>query len=371
MASKDIAVEYSCTKDEEYVWDSSEPPISTGIDRIWSMAPDGYWYFCKGLVVNPSKLEGDVNRYKKYRSSIVAAGGSELPFFGGTEHFAVYNSSSDDPINILVNLTLEQFTNLIFTYFIEWLYRAVAQGPRVVDDIEIHSGFGEYYLWNYNPQFITNLASSLSGNVFDGLLLQLGKSYHPKDSTTPQVKLDVATKFALIEDVVKGYDPSVSTMTQYCNTLDAIVTAEYGTGTKKIDVSWLVDNGTFDSGEARIENTMRDLFSNITWKDEKFKPFVKSTLDALVSQNGGYPLLSYFRDYLNIHLENDLKDFTLDGALISTPTLVFDLSEKERVVKAVQEYIKSKVSASLVIGGYRYTGTEDNHRYPRIDQYLY
>lgn len=149
--------------------------------------------------------------------------------------------------------------------------------------------------------------------------------------------LDASDKFARVEDVVKAYDSTVSTMTQYCNSLNSIVTAAYGsgTGTKKIDVNWLVDRGTYSSGEERILAAMLDLFSNITWKDEKFKPFVKSTLDALVSQNDGYPLLSYFRDYLDIHLENDLKNFTTDGGLAVEPTLVFDSSEKERAVADV------------------------------------
>lgn len=45
--------------------------------------------------------------------------------------------------------------------------------------------------------------------------------------------------------------------------------------------------------------------------------------------------------------------------------------EESRVCSAVREYIKTKVGTSLVLGGYRNSGANDNSRYPGIEQYIY
>ena len=87
------------------------------IDRLWHPKTD--WYYCNGILVD--------GKPKQYRDKIIVDG-KELDLFGGTENFAVYSSSENDMVSILVNLTLTQFTNLIFSnpqltnYFIEWLY---------------------------------------------------------------------------------------------------------------------------------------------------------------------------------------------------------------------------------------------------------
>ena len=87
------------------------------IDRLWHPKTD--WYYCNGILVD--------GKPKQYRDKIIVDG-KELDFFGGTENFAVYSSGENDMVSILVNLTLTQFTNLIFSnpqltnYFIEWLY---------------------------------------------------------------------------------------------------------------------------------------------------------------------------------------------------------------------------------------------------------
>ena len=87
------------------------------IDRLWHPKTD--WYYCNGILVD--------GKPKQYRDKIIVDG-KELDFFGGTENFAMYSSGENDMVSILVNLTLTQFTNLIFSnpqltnYFIEWLY---------------------------------------------------------------------------------------------------------------------------------------------------------------------------------------------------------------------------------------------------------
>ena len=49
-----------------------------------------------------------------------------------------------------------------------------------------------------------------------------------------------------------------------------------------------------------------------------------------------------------------------------SPNIGLSAGEKDRVISAVQEYIKAKVPASLVLGGYN----ETTHKYPGIEQYL-
>ena len=85
--------------------------------------------------------------------------------------------------------------------------------------------------------------------------------------------------------------------------------------------------------------------------------------------------MEYFNPYLTAHLTQDYKSF--DNA-ISSPTphtnsVTLVNAEKERVVKAVQGYIKSKAGTALVLGGYipPATGvTPTNDCYPGIDQYI-
>lgn len=362
------AVEYSSLESEGYVTD--EQGNKVGVDRIWSPVGD-YWYKCEGIV-----FDGEA---KMYRSKIYP-NDVELPFVGGTENFAVYDHSGDDPIHILVNLTREQFVNLLFansqltTYFIEWLYDQVVEGPLAVNGSTIHSGKGEYYLWNNNGSFIGNLERSLSNNEFDGLQLQLGKKY--PETGTQQIKLDLDGKFESVEKLVKAYDSSVSSLTQYCTSLYNIGNAPYntGSGTKKIDVGWLVNNRGDGTGEAAIKTNMGDLFGKVTWETKR-ETFVKKVLDTLVKEDA-FPLLRYFRDYLDCHLNHDTSDFFAALKSGTTPQIDFVSGEQQRVVNAVQEYIKSKVNTSLVLGGYSEQDKQGNSlvgndRYPGIDKYLY
>lgn len=369
----DIAIEYSCSGRENYVHDDHGYPI--GVDRIWKLITPP-WYECAGI-----QVDGESKRYRDY----ISPNGIELPFFGGTEHFALYKSrtlaDTTDPIQILVNLTVEQFAKLLFansqltTYFVKWLYNKV-----------VHSEKGEYYLYNNHFDiasgkrgFIANLRESLEnpssgGNSFDKLEFQLGKPY------SSSVELDIQRdKFDSIENLVKKYNSTTSTMTQYCNNLYAIVNADYGSGlgSKKIDVGWLVDNTGDGSGETKIKDTMKTLFSKVTWHQTKLATFVDGALDSLI---GEFPLLRYFHEYLNQNLTNYLKVFDTDHALAQDPitdfAIVDGVNEANRVVGAVQDYIKDKVSTSLVLGGYR---EQDEHgrplsgndRYPGIEQYIF
>lgn len=334
------------------------------IDRRWE-AFNADWYLCRGLEVNPD-VESDLERYKKYRSSIVGTGQTPLPFFGATEHFAVYDSTSDDPIHVLVNLTQPQFTKLLFansqltTYFIEWLYGQVVQPLR-----------GEYYLYDKNPEFIENLEGSLEDNSFDNLTFQIGRKYTGGTPTTT-VELPLSTKFQKISSLIGKWDSSASKLTGYCTALYNFVkdNTQYATPAGRLGVTWLYDNGSNPSTEEQLTKGMYDLFSKITWPDEKQGAFVDEVLDNLLADHdkGGFPLLRYFHDYLDEHLRNDLKTFK------GTYDLKLDDDEKKRVLKDVQEYVRGKVSTALVLGGYTPppSGTEpSNSDYPGIDQYIF
>lgn len=66
-----------------------------GIDRLWTHGGD--WYKCDGIQVD--------GKSKQYRDAIIINGKS-LPFYGATENFALYGSSGNEPIHLLVSLTL-------------------------------------------------------------------------------------------------------------------------------------------------------------------------------------------------------------------------------------------------------------------------
>ena len=53
-----------------------------GIDRLWNATDDGNWYECEGVKVD------DEN--KKYREKVII-NRTELPFYGATENFAIYD----------------------------------------------------------------------------------------------------------------------------------------------------------------------------------------------------------------------------------------------------------------------------------------
>ena len=311
-----------------------------GIDRLWHPTTD--WYYCNGILVDGEP--------KQYRDRIVVDG-KELNFFGGTQNFAVYSSDEDDMVSILVNLTLTQFTSLIFSnpqltnYFIEWLYEQVTHDvPRG------GTTRSEWYLYNNYQSFIGKLGENLapsSGIAYDNLHFQLNEDYGGG------IKTPLSAKFGSIKNIIQSYSSSASTMTSLCNALDSIVKD------KGLGVGWLVD-----CEESDLKAEMHDLFSEKTWPDEKLEMFVEDAVDNLV---GRYSLLEYFQDYLVKHLAHDLQDFNNAASNGGVVNIVNGYD----VVKSVRTYIAGKVPTSLVIGGYRDSGPVDNSRYPNLDKYLY
>ena len=66
---------------------------------------------------------------------------------------------------------------------------------------------------------------------------------------SPSIQIDLSNKFGLVvgpnasnPGVVGAYNPSASTMTQYCTALNNIVNAPYGTADGNLNVKWLIDS---------------------------------------------------------------------------------------------------------------------------------
>ena len=110
----------------EYSHEDDGTIAQYGRDRLWQKSLDGSWYECQGIGVDGNP--------KKYRDEIII-NKSHLPFVGGTENFAVYNSDNNETVHILANLSGKQFNNLLFSdaqltnIFIEWLYNEVTHEP--------------------------------------------------------------------------------------------------------------------------------------------------------------------------------------------------------------------------------------------------
>ena len=209
---------------------------------------------------------------------------------------------------------------------------------------------GEWYLYNNYESFVDKLRDNLapsSGIAYDNFHFQINEDYGGG------IKVPLSVKFGSIKNIIQAYSSSTSTMTSICNTLDSIV-KDTGLG-----VDWLVD-----SGEVSLKAEMHNLFSEKIWPEEKLEMFVGDVVDNLV---GSYRLLEYFRDYLGKHLTNDLKEF--NNAADNKGDI--NIVNGNDVVKSVRDYIAGKVPTSLVIGGYRDSGPEDNSRYPNLDKYLY
>ena len=88
--------------------------------------------------------------------------------------------------------------------------------------------------------------------------------------------------------------------------------------------------------------------------------FVDEVLDYL-QDSTTTKSLSYFRQYLSQNFKSD--------SLKKPNSTEIEVENGEDIVKAAQGYLKSKIPASLVIGGYDET-KEGNECYPGISSYI-
>ena len=119
-------------------------------------------------------------------------------------------------------------------------------------------------------------------------------------------------------------------------------------------INWLVSN------VSDLQNTMLESFKTKEWSG-KINGIVNSAIDGLRDK---HPLLvNYFRPYLNDHLQNDFETF---GDIAQTQgTVAIDSISETDAIASVKSYVKGKVPASLVIGGY------SSGKYPGMDKHIY
>lgn len=330
------------------------------IDRIWKKNGSN-WYYCAGLPGTDPSSSDILLKYKNYRSSIVGNKGSTIGLFGCTENFAIYDSGGADPIHILVNLSLEQFINLLYsdakltTYFIEWLYEQVTHPASDILPAGSGTTRGEWYLYNNYNSIAGNINAYLNPSQANKHSLT-GMNYQVTEALIPNT-----SKFSSVRALVEDYtEPDATTLMGYCDALYRLVN-----DTSRGIANWLLRNDPTDSqGKVRLENAMYAYFCANEW-DNKVDSFAKDGVDGLVE---AFPLLAYFESYLDERLKDWLSNFDQAKA---QKNLSLVTGEESRVCSAVREYIKTKVGTSLVLGGYSNSGPNDNTRYPGIEQYIY
>ena len=310
---------------------------------------DDLWAYTEDVDSSESELTGywtslnhpDGVRYWDY---IIGSTENRLDFNGGTQNFGVYSSEYDTYIDVLVNLELGQFKNLLFAnpvlvqLFVDWLYRQV-----------VHSGddelpaFGEYYLYNNHV--------NQEGRGFIGWLGLESRLSHPFKNVqfNGMTRKQVNQSFSSMVNLIEDEKPKHNTLQGYCSALYRLTR-----DTTIKNAGWLVDGGE-DNFRKILKSDFggKDGQYESTYKDE----YVRSCLvDGLIAE---YPLLRYFRDYLIQHLETDLSasnwrllDFADYGSSVNDS------------IKTIRSYLIDRAPASLVIGGY--TGVE----YPGLDAYL-
>ena len=118
-------------------------------------------------------------------------------------------------------------------------------------------------------------------------------------------------------------------------------------------LSWVAD-------DSDMKSKVRQKFISNEYSSLR-DAFVDEVLDHL-QDSPATKSLSYFRQYLS----QNFKTNSLKKPLNFTE---IEVENEEDIVKAVQGYLKSKIPASLVIGGYDETKT-GNERYPGINSYI-
>ena len=117
-------------------------------------------------------------------------------------------------------------------------------------------------------------------------------------------------------------------------------------------LSWVVDDSV-------MKSKVRQKFLSIEYPSLR-DAFVDEVLDHL-QDSPATKSLSYFRQYLSQNFKtNPLKN---------PNSTEIEVENEDDIVKTAQGYLKSKIPASLVIGGYDGTKSE-NECYPGISSYI-
>ena len=328
-------------------------------DKIWELSKkqSGSWvkdtangthYKCiyaNNILPDTNPESPNNANYPVYVKNIVGTGGKTQSFVGGNVNFAVYDSVKQDgvwePAQILACMNLGQFSSLVFSMsnvvspFIKWLY----------DKVVYHTPaeYGEYYLYNNHDSMVNSLNQHVTDVPFTQLKYQVidGDGLIRNDG-----------KFSSIRKLVESVSSSSQSMLyRYCDVLNGLVNSA-----KTLD--WLI----LGSNDALTEKMGVD-FSNKIYGTKK-EAFVKDVVDKLIV---AYPLLGYFRKYLEQHLLHDFENCPSDW-FVETDSYA---SEYAKVIQSVQDFIRQRVITAMCLGEYRNSGADTNERFPRIDSYIY
>lgn len=142
---------------------------------------------------------------------------------GGTKYFAIYDQDEEgtDPIQILVHMTQFQFETLLFSMpglvsaFIKWLYNQVARPERCEWYLEQNHYSATDTSRNY---FCKTLNDLVTNKLFDNLSFKIGATSHSGTLIANN------GKFSSIEKFVKSKNGSATSLYDYCDALNLLVT---------------------------------------------------------------------------------------------------------------------------------------------------
>jgi len=302
-------------------------------DKPWELDEDGYYCHKTTKFVEHFGVDGEEHRF---------VGAVDFLNQDGTweENFAVYNSSGDpektSPAYLLAGIDFQDFKRLLYSNqmvsgrFSQWLYDQVTdelKGQKYIDDIAIDVGekvrqVGERVSYEKITYPLENI-SQLSGNL---------------DTVVKAIETDKHGTLPLLQ--------------QYCTWMNDFK------GNNGLDLDWLLAGG-----EQGLKDSIGAWFGKednpdgfvAKHKGTLIQELIGKTIDQTIGDHQPYPLLGYFRNYLQNFL----------GEKINSNNQDIELKNTRSILNGVRDFIASKAQTMLTIGGYA------NGQYPNLVHYLY
>lgn len=266
------------------------------------------------------KLSGDkyVNGTTSYPSQIL-----ESAYVGSGDEFAIY-WGDDSKCRMLVPFKkVNDFKRMLFSnstlidVFLDYVYEQVTNAEK-----------GQSYLKNNYSNFISSINESITGVGFDNLSFQLPTESYPANLNS-------------ILELIGASDSDEFKLNRYCT--------EIYNRLGKIDFIDLEElKGMIGS----------DFIGNRFEDGGYLQSIVNEVVEKLIRD---FPMLSYFKNTLTSSIGSWLLGATVKEVNVAT---------FNQVVESINAHIRGLVQASIVLGGYKNSGDEDNSRYPGIESYL-
>ena len=300
-------------------------------DKPWELEEDGYYCHETTQFVEHFGVDGEEHRF---------VGAVDFMSQGGAweENFAVYNSSGDpekpSPAYLLAGIDFQDFKRLLYSNqvvsgkFSTWLY------DQVTDDLK-------------GQKYIDDIASNVGEKVRQvGERVSYEKIIYPLENIS-QLSGNLNTVVKAIETGKYGTLPLLQ---RYCAWMN-----DFKGDNRLLDLDWLLAGG-----EQGLKNSIGAWFG----KEDNPDGFVAKHKESLIQEligktigdNQPYPLLGYFRNYLQNFLEENINCNNQDIVL----------KDPRSILNGVRDFIASKAQTMLTIGGYA------NGQYPQnLASYLY